>query len=107
MTRKKPSKAKLDSKGRPIVVKAPDTDKQDGKGEVVAPLVRMGVLVLACSTHTGCEPDAVQVDPPAAVEPDPRLETAVTEAKAAAKLAAHHAVLAVEAAAACREATAK
>lgn len=112
MTSEKQSeaKAKLDSKGRPIAVQVPDKDKQDDKGKTVAPLARMGVLLLACFAQQGCE-TAVQVDP---LEVESRLEAAITEARAAAaqaretsKLASLAAKDAIEATALCLEAMSK
>lgn len=86
--RGKAPKAKLDSKGRPIVVKAPEPDNREDGGSPVRVAVRLGCLLLLVSSQSGCEPEARNA------ELDPRIETAVTDARAAADEAKQHAALA-------------
>lgn len=84
------SKAKLDSKGRPIAVKAPETNEREDGPKPVRVAVRLGVLLFALTTQSGCEP-AASAEP----EPlDPRIERAVADARAAADEAKQHAQLA-------------
>ena len=73
----KAKKAKLDSKGRPIAVEAPELDKRADGPPPVRVAVRLGVLLCALSTQSGCEPEAEPLDP--------RVERAIAEAGEAAK----------------------
>ncbi len=70
-------KAKLDSQGRPIAVEAPKLDKRADGPTPVRVAVRLGVLLCALSTQSGCEPEAEPLDP--------RVERAIAEAGEAAK----------------------
>jgi hypothetical protein len=72
-----PKKAKLDSRGRPIAVEAPKLDKRADGPTPVRVAVRLGVLLCALSTQSGCEPEAEPLDP--------RVERAIAEAGEAAK----------------------
>lgn len=72
----KAEKAKLDSRGRPIAVEAPKLDKRADGPTPVRVAVRLGVLLCALSTQSGCEPEAEQLDP--------RVERAIAEAGKAA-----------------------
>lgn len=72
-----PEKAKLDSRGRPIAVEAPKLDKRADGHAPVRVAVRLGVLLCALSTQSGCEPEAEPLDP--------RVERAIAEAGEAAK----------------------
>lgn len=83
------AKAKLDSKGRPIVVK-PEDRKDDASPVKVA--VRLGCLLLIVSTKTGCAADA-----PVQPAVDPRIELAVAEAQEAAARAVESSLLSAEA----------
>lgn len=74
-----PKKAKLDSQGRPIAVEAPELDKRADGPTPVRVAVRLGVLLCALSTQSGCEPEAEPLDP--------RVERAIAEAGEAAKSA--------------------
>lgn len=87
--RGKASKAKLDSKGRPIAVKAPETNEREDGSQPVRVAVRLGVLLCALTTQSGCEPAATEPAPL-----DPRIERAVADARAAADEAKQHAQLA-------------
>jgi len=73
----KAEKAKLDSRGRPIAVEAPKLDKRADGPTPVRVAVRLGVLLCALSTQSGCEPEAEPLDP--------RVERAIAEAGDAAK----------------------
>jgi len=73
----KAEKAKLDSRGRPIAVEAPKLDKRADGPNPVRVAVRLGVLLCALSTQSGCEPEAEPLDP--------RVERAIAEAGDAAK----------------------
>lgn len=73
----RPEKAKLDSRGRPIAVEAPKLDKRADGPTPVRVAVRLGVLLCALSTQSGCEPEAEPLDP--------RVERAIAEAGEAAK----------------------
>lgn len=73
----RPKKAKLDSRGRPIAVEAPKLDKRADGHAPVRVAVRLGVLLCALSTQSGCEPEAEPLDP--------RVERAIAEAGEAAK----------------------
>ena len=72
-----PKKAKLDSQGRPIAVEAPKLDKRADGSTPVRVAVRLGVLLCALSTQSGCEPEAEPLDP--------RVERAIAEASEAAR----------------------
>jgi hypothetical protein len=72
-----PKKAKLDSQGRPIAVEAPELDKRADGPTPARVAVRLGVLLCALSTQSGCEPEAEPLDP--------RVERAIAEAGEAAK----------------------
>lgn len=72
----KAEKAKLDSRGRPIAVEAPKLDKRADGPTPVRVAVRLGVLLCALSTQSGCEPEAEPLDP--------RVERAIAEAGKAA-----------------------
>lgn len=92
---KKP-KAKLDTKGRPLAsrVQEPDNEEKRTDHKLVRTIVRMGVFAFFLSTQTGCEPEAKEL--PAAI--DPRVETAVADARKAATDAVTSSLLAGEAA---------
>ncbi len=86
----KAEKAKLDSRGRPIAVEAPKLDKRADGPTPVRVAVRLGVLLCALSTQSGCEPEAEPLDP--------RVERAIAEAGEAAKSARAAAEIAIVAA---------
>lgn len=56
--RSKADKAKLDSKGRPIAVKAPEEDRRADGEHPVKVAIRMGCLLLMLSWQTGCVAEA-------------------------------------------------
>jgi hypothetical protein len=76
---KKPAKAKLDAKGRPVVEPAQKHGERADGARPVRVLARLGVFALLVLTGHGCDVA------PRAEKPSPELVEAVAAAKAAAE----------------------